>query len=386
MTASEFKKACGRWLEANCPASIRGTTEEIWGGRKATYPNPDSKLWLDRMAERGWTVPGWPKKFGGAGLDATEEAILREELTRRQCPDPLFDFGISLLGPVLLEFGSESQKRKFLPQIARGEIRWCQGFSELGAGSDLASLQCLAQLEGEHYRVTGHKVWTSYGALADWIFCLVRTDRSASKHDGISFLLIDMESDGVSTIPMDLISGASRFCEVFLEDVLVPVRHRVGPENRGWQIAKRLLAIERAAISEALTGGILGEGAGPPLAELARIYRAGADPLLRDQIARAEMDHLAFRAALARPPGGTLNAAARASFLKYYGTELTKRRCELRTQILGAQGIGWEGEAFSEAEIAATRDWLWSRGYSILGGTSEIQLNVIARRGLGLPA
>jgi acyl-CoA dehydrogenase len=381
----EFRRACGDWLEKSCPASIRGRKEEIWGGRKASYANPDAKLWLDRMAERGWTVPSWPKEYGGAGLAPEETAVLQEEMTRRGCPEPLFDFGISLLGPILLEFGSEDQKREFLPRIARGEIRWCQGFSEPGAGSDLASLQCRAERDGDRYRVTGHKVWTSFGAQADWIFCLVRTDRDAPKRDGISFLLIDMESDGVSTAPMELISGASRFSEVFLEDVLVPVRNRVGEENHGWPIARRLLAIERAAISEAGSAGILGEGGGPRLAELARTYREQADPLLRDEIARAEMDRLAYRAALARPRNGALDAVARASFLKYYGTELTKRRCDLRARILGAQGLGWEGEVFSDEEVATVRNWLWSRGYSILGGTSEIQLNVIARRGLRLP-
>jgi acyl-CoA dehydrogenase len=380
-----FRQACGVWLDENCPASLRGTTEEIWGGRKARYANPDAKRWLDRMAGWGWTVPGWPTEYGGAALGPEEQAVLREEMTRRGCPAPLFDFGISLLGPILLEFGSEEQKREFLPRIARGEIRWCQGFSEPGAGSDLASLQCSAARDGDDYRVNGHKVWTSFGAQADWIFCLVRTDRDAPKQDGISFLLIDMESDGVSTAPMELISGASRFCEVFLDDVRVPVRNRVGAEHRGWPIARRLLAIERAAISEAGSGGILGEGGGPRLADLARTYRAHPDPLLRDDIARAEMDRLAYRAALARPRGGALDAVARASFLKYYGTELTKRRCELRARILGAQGLGWDGEVFSEEEIATVRNWLWSRGYSILGGTSEIQLNVIARRGLRLP-
>lgn len=381
----EFRQICREWLEANCPASLLGTKEEIWGGRKASYANPDSKLWLDRMAERGWTVPRWPKEYGGAGLGPGEEAVLREEMARRGCPEPLFDFGISLLGPILLEFGSEPQKREFLPRIARGEIRWCQGFSEPGAGSDLTSLQCFAEREGDDYRVTGHKVWTSFGAQADWIFCLVRTDRDVPKRDGISFLLIDMESEGVSTAPMELISGASRFCEIFLDDVLVPVRNRVGKENRGWPIARRLLAVERAAISEAGSAGILGEGGGPRFAELVRTYRGQADPLLRDEIARAEMDRLAYRAALARLQNGALDEVARASFLKYYGTELMKRRCELRARILGAQGLGWEGEMFSAEEIATIRNWLWSRGYSILGGTSEIQLNVIARRGLRLP-
>ena len=385
VTAGEFRRWCGEWLERNCPMSLLGSKEVIWGGRKAAYSNPDSKAWLDRMAARGWTVPGWPKEYGGAALDPTERDILQQEMARRRCPDPLFDFGISLLGPILLEFGSEQQRSEFLPQIARGEIRWGQGFSEPGAGSDLASLQCQAEQEADHYRVSGHKVWASYGAQADWIFCLVRTDRDAPKRDGITFLLIDMESQGVSTAPMDLISGGSRFCEIFLDDVVVPVRNRVGKENQGWSIAKRLLSIERAAISEAGNGSsILGEGGGAPLGELARTYRGGADPVLRDEIARVEMDRLAFRAALARPPK-VFDAVARASFLKYYGTELTKRRCELRARVLGAQGLGWDGEMFSEEETATVRSWLWSRGYSILGGTSEIQLNVIARRGLGLP-
>jgi alkylation response protein AidB-like acyl-CoA dehydrogenase len=386
VTREGFRNACGEWLDENFPASLRGSREEIWGGRRASYPNPDSKIWLDRMAARGWTVPDWPREYGGGGLEPKEHAILREEMARRRCPEPLFDFGISLLGPVPLEFGSEQQKAEFLPQIARGEIRWCQGFSEPDAGSDLASLRCAADLEGDCYRVNGHKVWTSYGAQADWIFCLVRTDRAVPKRDGISFLLIDMATEGVSTAPMALISGASRFSEVLFDDVLVPCTNRLGEEHRGWPIAKKLLSIERAAISSAGASGILGEGGHLTLAELARTYREQPDPLLTDEIARVEMDLLAYRSALGRPDLSHLDGVARASFLKYYGTELTKRRCDLRARILGAQGLGWNGEMFSEDETETVRNWLWSRGYSILGGTSEIQLNVIARRGLGLPS
>ncbi len=385
MTLEQFREQAAQWLEMNCPQSLRGSQEVIWGGRKARYPHADTKLWLDRMAQRGWTVPSWPNTYGGAALDSDQAAILQQEMTRLGCPPPLFDFGISLLGPVLLEFGTDAQKACFLPAIARGEIRWCQGFSEPEAGSDLASLQCRAARDGDRYRVTGHKIWTSYGAQADWIFCLVRTHPGAPKHEGISLLLIDMESEGVSTVPMELINGASRFCQVFLDEVFVPIENRLGEEQQGWTIAKKLLAVERAAISQAGDNSILSEGGLCALADVLRRYHRENDRLLRDEVAQAEMDDLAFRAARTQAGEGSLDAVARASFLKYYGTELTKRRTELRTRIMGVQGLGWEGGTFLDDERDTVRQWLWTLGYSILGGTSEIQLNVIARRGLNLP-
>jgi alkylation response protein AidB-like acyl-CoA dehydrogenase len=392
-----FRAETRKWLEENCPASIRAPVtqaeEPVWGGRNATYTNPDAKVWLDRMGERGWTAPTWPREYGGGGLSKDEAKILAQELRSLGARPALFSFGIDMLGPVILEFGNEEQKLEHLPKIARGEIRWCQGYSEPGAGSDLAGLQCKAELDGDDYIVNGQKVWTSYADRSDWIFCLVRTDFEAAKHDGISFLLIDMESPGVSTAPVQLISGSSPFCETFLQDVRVPVKNRVGQEHAGWTIAKRLLQHERAMISGMGQGGQLGGGGARAFAELARTYLECpegpiSDPVLRDALTQRQLDNLCFNATVRRSIDSARagkGPGAESSMFKFYGTELNKRRCDLRVRIAGVQGIGWEGEGFDQHELQLARDWLRSKGNSIEGGTSEIQLNIIAKRVLGLP-
>lgn len=390
----QFKQETRAWLEANCPESMRTPAKEdeaVWGGRNATYKNPDSKVWLDRMAEKGWTVPTWPKEYGGGGLNAAEAQILKTEMKRLNCRPPLMSFGIWMLGPVLLEFGTEEQKQKFIPPIVRGEIRWCQGYSEPGAGSDLAGLATSAVDQGDHYLVNGQKVWTSYANHADWIFCLVRTDKT-TKHNGISFLLFDMTSEGVETRPIKLISGASPFCETFFTDVQVPKDHLVGPLNGGWTIAKRLLQHERSMISEMGLGGGSG-GNALPLGQLAKetvgeINGQIADPGLRDMICSHDIKSKAFSLTMKRAmeeakAGASIDATS--SMFKYYGTEHNKDRFEMTLKVLGNQGLGWEGEGFSEKELTATRQWLRSKGNSIEGGTSEVQLNVIAKRVLGLP-
>src|SRR5262249_30727433 len=258
----------------NCPTSMRasgGEEEAVWGGRDATYVNPDSKVWLDRMAEKGWTVPTWPKQYGGGGLTADEERVLQHELRRIHARSPLQSVGIWMLGPVLIEYGNEEQKREHLPKIARGEIRWCQGYSEPGAGSDLAGLMTRAEDQGDYYLVNGSKIWTSFANYADWIFCLVRTDTAAPKHQGISFLLFDMTSPGVSTSPIKLISGSSPFCQTFFDNVKVPKKNLVGTLNDGWTIAKRLLQHERNMIAGIGGNSALG-GSGRKLEDVAKNY------------------------------------------------------------------------------------------------------------------
>jgi acyl-CoA dehydrogenase len=223
-----FRRSTRTWLEENYPASLRDRTkpqDAVWGGRGAVYANSDSKLWLDRMAEKGWTAPTWPREYGGGGLSDTEARALAEEMAALKCRSPLSSFGLSMLGPVLLEYANEEQKQEHLSKIVRGDIRWCQGYSEPGAGSDLAGLQTRAEDKGDHYLVNGQKIWTSMADEADWIFCLVRTDPDVPKHDGISFLLFDMASEGVSVAPIRLISGSSPFCQTFFENVKVP-KHR----------------------------------------------------------------------------------------------------------------------------------------------------------------
>jgi alkylation response protein AidB-like acyl-CoA dehydrogenase len=388
-----FREETRSWLEENCPASMRTPmpdTEMPWGGRNGTFPNPDTKVWLDRMAARGWTAPEWPAEYGGGGLSKAEARILQQELSRLGARPALTSFGVWMLGPALLEFASEEQKKKFIPQIVRGEIRWCQGYSEPGAGSDLAGLQTRAEDKGDHYLVNGQKVWTSYADKCDWIFCLVRTDASV-KHDGISFLLIDMDNPGVEARPIKLISGASPFCETFLTDVKVPKENLVGELNKGWTIAKRLLEHERTMISAMGMGsGAASMGGMEQVAKENFGEDSGkiANPSIRSAITKHKMDQHAFGLSLRRSAeqskAGQGPGAASAMF-KYYGTELNKRKFELLLDVMGTQALGWEGDGFEDNELAVTRSWLRSKGNSIEGGTSEVQLNVIAKRVLGLP-
>jgi len=397
---SEFQASTRAWLEQNCPASMRTPMvqeEIVWGGRNATFANPDSKLWLQRMAEKGWTCPGWPAEYGGGGLDKEQTIILSQELARINARPALTSFGISMLGPVLLEYASHQQKMAFIPQIVRGEIRWCQGYSEPGAGSDLASLGTRAELQGDYYLINGSKVWTSYADKADWIFCLVRTDTEVPKHSGISFILFDMASEGVSTRPIQLISGSSPFCETFFDDVKVPAGNLVGRLNEGWTIAKRLLQHERTMISSfGLASGQSDRGGTTStvasIEGAAMHYRGDtdklSDPVLRDQIAQFKIDSEAFaytsqRSVEESKQGQGPNATS--SMLKNYGCELNKRRYELLLRAIGSQGLGWEGEGFNPEELQVTREWLRSKANSIEGGTSEVQLNIIAKRVLGLP-
>lgn len=388
---SEFRAETRAWVEDNCPPEIRGRKkgEEdfVWGGRNAVFPTPHHKLWLERMAARGWTAPEWPSEYGGGGLSREEAKVLASELRRIEAPLALASFGIWMLGPALLAFGTEEQKMRFLPPIVRGEIRWCQGYSEPGSGSDLASIQTKAEDRGDHWIINGQKIWTSYADKADWIFCLIRTDPDAPKHLGISFVLFDMTTKGVSTRPITLISGKSPFCETFFDEVRVEKENLVGTLNRGWDVAKALLAHERTMI------GAMGEvGAGRPLHEKA-VETLGVDeagrldnPLLRARIAEFDIDAAAFRLAMER--AGDQHKAGQAhpaiaSMLKYYGSELNKRRHELNMAIGGTGALEWEGAASNEGQAA--RDWLRTKANSIEGGTSEVQLNIIAKHLLQLP-
>jgi alkylation response protein AidB-like acyl-CoA dehydrogenase len=293
-----FRAETRAWLEANYPSSLNapmGEDDAPWGGQKFKWKNPDAKLWLDRMAERGWTAPMWPKEYGGGGLSKAQNKVLEQELRRLKARPALMSFGIWMLGPVLLEYATEEQKQRFLPQIVRGETRWCQGYSEPGAGSDLASLQTKCEDKGDHWLINGQKVWTSYADQADWIFCLVRTD-TTKKHEGISFVLFDMTSPGVEARPIKLISGSSPFCETFFDNVKVPKEQLVGKVNGGWDIAKRLLQYERQNISASGFGG----GGGLDLVDVAKkevgVDASGklADGDLRARIAHHRMDAHAF--------------------------------------------------------------------------------------------
>ena len=386
----DFRAETRAWLEANCPASMRTPMpgdETPWAGRKGTFKNPDSKIWLDRMAAKGWTAPTWPKAYGGGGLSRGEAKVLEQEMGRIKARPPLFSFGLWMLGPVLLEYATEEQKLAHLPKIVSGEIRWCQGYSEPGAGSDLASLQTRAEDKGDHYLVNGQKVWTSYADQADWIFCLVRTDTTV-KHEGISFLLFDMTTQGVEPRPIKLISGESPFCETFFTDVKVPKAQLVGKLNGGWEIAKRLLQYERQNISSGGFGGAAGlELEQVALSHVGEVDGKIADADLRARIAGHKMDAKAFALTVRRveaesKAGGTISPAT--SIIKYAAATLNQHKYELLVEAMGHQGLGWEGEGFTKRELIETRGWLRSKGNSIEGGTSEINLNVVAKRVLGL--
>ena len=394
----EFREETRNWLGQNCPESMQTSMvqeEVVWGGRNAIFTNLESEDWLQCMAQKGWTCPTWPSEYGGGGLDKDQAVVLGEELARINARPALTSFGISMLGPVLLEYGNHQQKLEHIPKIVRGEIRWCQGYSEPGSGSDLASLSTKAELQGDNYLINGSKVWTSYADKADWIFCLVRTDFDVPKHSGISFILFDMASEGISTKPIQLISGSSPFCETFFDDVKVPANNLVGRLNEGWSIAKRLLQHERTMISGfGLSAGQSDKGGTTStissLEGTAMHYRGDSeklsDPVLRDQIARFKIDADAFAHTSRRSAEESKQGPnATSSMLKNYGCELNKRRYELMLQAIGSQGLGWEGEGFNDEELQLTREWLRSKANSIEGGTSEVQLNVIAKRVLGLP-
>ena len=386
-----FRHDVRSWLSENCPKSMRQPVksfEDFYsGGRDPEIVNPDQKVWCDRMAGKGWTVPHWPQEYGGGGLSSEEVNVLQQEMNAIGARRPLDSFGISMLGPAMLEFATEEQKLEHLPPICRGEIRWCQGYSEPNAGSDLASLQTKAEDKGDHFLINGQKIWTSYADKCDWIFCLVRTDNSGTKHEGISFVLFDMHQPGVTVRPIKLISGSSPFCETYFDKARAEKRNLVGEAGKGWTIAKYLLTHERAMISG--FGTVQGKSLGDSAISAFGKDHSGrmSNGILRQNIAQYQLDAMAFSTTMSRvgeevTSGQGLGAAS--SIFKYYGTELNKRRNELNLAVGGESALGWEGQAYNEGAVA--RDWLRSRGNSIEGGTSEVQLNIVAKRVLGLPS
>ncbi len=398
MTSLEdFRTETRVWLEENCPASMRTRMvagEDVGGGRKRKSTNPDAYVWLERMAEKGWTAPTWPKEYGGGGLPKDEFLILLEELQRIKARPPLGGMGITMIGPTLLEYGTEDQKKRHLPSIINGDIAWCQGYSEPGAGSDLASLQTKAESQGDHYLVNGSKIWTSGAMHADWIFCLVRTNAQVPKHEGISFLLFSMDAPGVSVKPIELLNGHSPFCQTFFDDVQVPKIDLIHKENQGWRVATRLLQHERSGLASLASA----DKAGPlqrikpsmPLPDLAKHYAGAdviADAVLRDQIVINEMQKRAFNLtqtrAVAESEADTPGAAT--SIFNYIEAEYVKEQLELQNRIRGTQAFGWEGNSFTAEEIGMCRLNLEAKSISIAGGSNEIQLNIIAKRVLGLP-
>jgi len=396
MTDSEsdieaFRREVRDWLADNFPTSLAHTAQAPLDGGAQRQPTPDDHVWRARMGETGWGVPTWPRAYGGGGLGPAEARVLREELARIGAFNPIGGMGVSMFGPTLLEYGDERQKLRHLPPIARGELQWCQGFSEPGSGSDLASLRTQAEDKGDHFLINGQKIWTSGAHRADWCFCLVRTDPSR-KHEGISFVLIDMKTPGVEARPIRLINGASNFCEVFFTDVKTGKENLVGPLNGGWAIAKRLLQHERENLASA--AGAARAEAKVQLPDLARRYVGAdeggriADADLRQRTTQFEMELKAFQqtsvrsAAEARSNRGP---SATTSIMKNAGWFLRRDGAELTAETLGLQGLGWEGDGFRPEELSATRNLFYSKAGGIAGGSQEVQFNIIAKRILGLP-
>ena len=390
MSLEAFREEVRSYIAEHCPESMKNRTFHFEDAHEV-YDTEDADKWLQAMAAKGLTTPTWPKEYGAAGLSFEENQVLQQEMAAARALPPLTGMGTSMIGPTLLEFGTEEQKARHLPKIISGEIKWCQGYSEPGSGSDLASLQTKAVVDGDNFVLNGQKIWTSGAQHADWMFALVRTDPEAAKHDGISFVLLDMKQKGVTIKPIQLISGSSPFCETFFDDALAGREDLVGELNKGWTVGKRLLQYERSAAPAARSK----KKSKPANAYgvIAKQYFGEADGKIadkeaRDKVSAQTMTEKALQLTVQRvfeesrsgkAPGATT------SIFKYIGSSLSKEASSLKSFLRGSDGIGWEGEGFTEDEVEATRSWLRDRAVTIYGGTNEVQLNIISKRVLGLP-
>jgi alkylation response protein AidB-like acyl-CoA dehydrogenase len=390
-----FRTEARAWLDANFPKSLANDPAAQLAKLAARPESPEATKWRKTLGAKGWGAPMWPKEVGGGGLTREQTKVLNEEMAKIGARNPIGGMGISFFGPTLLEYGTDALKKEHFPGIVNGDVWWCQGYSEPGSGSDLASLRTFAEDKGDHFLVNGQKIWTSGAQNADRCYCLVRTDRS-KKHEGISFLLIDMKAPGVEVRPILLINGTSPFCETFFTDVKVPKSQLFGPLNGGWTVAKRLMQFERSSIAGNLAGGgnFGGTVALPTVTEAAKSYvgvdEKGriADAEFRSRVTQHLMDAKAFTMTLqrqveeTRASNGPSNTAA---IVKYAGAKVAQERGELLVEAMGQQGLGWAGDGFSREELAAMGAMLRTKANSIEGGTSEINLNIVSKRVLGLP-
>jgi len=391
-----FRAEARAWLGENFPASLAGRAADLMGEEFVDLDGKaDLERWCERLGQKGWGTPTWPAEYGGGGLSQLQEVVLKEEMSAAGAFNPLVTMagmGITMVGPTILEYGTEKQKKKHIPPICRGEVFWALGYSEPNAGSDLASLACRAEDKGDHWLVNGQKTWTSGADRAQWIGCLVRTDADVAKRDGISFLILDMDQPGIETRPIRLIGGASPFCETFFNDAVAPKDEILGEYNAGWTVGKRLLQHERQ--SQTSAGGGMGGSSRLSLKDLAHRYVGRDaqgridDPDLRNRMAshmmRAQAQRLTIKRITAEARGNAKVSAA-ASILKNAASSITQERSELTLEILGNQGFGWEGDEFEQHELEAVRSWLGTKAVSIYGGSFEIQNNIIAKNILGLP-
>ncbi|MDA9154358.1 acyl-CoA dehydrogenase family protein [Gammaproteobacteria bacterium] len=383
---TKFTKEVDSWIESHCPHSMRTpmpVSEQVWASSNIYFPSKDAKVWFDAMVSKGWCTPEWPKEFGGGGLTFDESKILKQRLKFYGCRPAQINFGISMLGPVLLEFGTDEQKHEFLPQISRGEIWWCQGFSEPGAGSDLANISTTATLKGGQYMIEGSKIWTSEANKADWMYCLVRTDKTVKKQAGISFVLLDLNQPNIDIKPIQLLSGQSPFCQVFFDNVYACETHRIAPENDGWKVAKRLLQFERTMMADMESEGAIDV---EPL-KVFRDSKPGSSPgskKLLAKIATHEMRNHMIEITMSRTAAESQNGFSPTGLtLKYLSTEETQNRWELNVSSLGMGGLEIVDRS-SGVRKEVSKSFFYSKAYTIAGGSSEVQLNIISKNILGL--
>jgi hypothetical protein len=373
---AKFRNDVRTWLAANLPAALRG---------RATRPPPSELMpWYRMLSDKGWIAPHWPKQYGGMGASLNQQIIMSEELARVGAPQ-LPSQGLNHIGPILMQFGTEAQQGRHLPPILAGTVIWAQGYSEPGAGSDLASLATRATLDGDRFVVRGQKIWTTWGHYADWMFALVRTDPKAEpRHAGISFLLIDLHSPGIRIRPIITIAGDDEFSEVFFDDVVVPAANLVGKLNDGWRIANALLGHERLATSNPQYALMALER----IKTMARATGVIADPAFADRLAAASINATALAALFShavelanqeRSPG------PESSIIKIFGSELLQSLNALLLEAAGGHAAAEQPIATEFGEVDVTTSYFQSRRVTIYGGSSEIQRNVVARRVLNLP-
>jgi alkylation response protein AidB-like acyl-CoA dehydrogenase len=383
-----FRQEVREWIQQAMPPEMRRKAEN-----GANFEQSESMEWQKILYAKGWAAPNWPEEYGGTGWDITKKFIFQEECVRANAPQ-LSPFGLSMVGPLLIEFGSEEQKQRFLPKILSGEEVWCQGYSEPNAGSDLAGLQLRAEKDGDDYILNGQKTWTTYAQYADWIFVLARTSTAGKKQEGISFLLADIRNTpGITVKPFLTTGGTLAFSETWFKDARVPQANRVGPENGGWTMAKALLAHERTGI-----GGVAESGRYLQMAKRIAAQtpvgkgRLFDDEAFRRRIARLEMRHRAvsalnFRtlaaAQVGRAPG------PESSILKIVGTEVQQETTEMCMDAMGHNALGWldsPREALPELQQAVASQFNYLRAATIYGGSNEIQKNIISKHILRLPS
>ncbi len=370
-----WRKEVREFIKAEAPAALTQGGDQ---GENALFGRLGAiKEWRDRVAKKGWVAPSWPKKYGGAEMSVVDQFVMNEEFAEAGVPSNVGGFGVMMIGPTLIEHGTEEQKEVHLGRILRGEVLWCQGYSEPGAGSDLAALQTRAVRDGDDYVLNGQKIWTTGAQFADWMYMLARTDPDAPKHRGITYLLVDMKSPGVTVRPLTTLAGTQTFNEVFFEDVRVPVKNRVGEENRGWYVGTTTLDFERSSIGSAI-------GVRKQLESLIRQAKAGKEATFRSESVRREFADRWIECEVARMLSyRVVNMQVRglipnyeASMCKMYSSELGQR-----IGYLSMHMYGMHGNVINRASMG----YMQGVSSTIAGGTTEIQKGIIATRGLGLP-